>query len=222
MKPSAARQAVAAALLLGTGVLAAACGSATQGTAGQPTATDSPHATKSAPPPSSPATPSPSPSPTAAAAAAGCPSSGLKVKVAVSQAGGAAGSAYYPIDFTNVSGGTCTLYGYPGVSFSSGPGGSQIGNAANRNPAGAPVMVTLAAGAVAHATVQIAQAANYPQAACKPVTAHWLKIYPPNQFKPLFVPFTTQACSGNLHHGDGSQLSIYAVRAGAGKRGQAP
>jgi hypothetical protein len=220
MKSSAARQAVAAVLLLGTGVLAAACGSAAQETAGQSTATDSPRATQSAPPPSSPAAPSPSAS--APAAAAGCPSSGLHVKVAVSEAGGAAGSTYYPIDFTNVSGGTCTLYGYPGVSFSSGPGGRQIGHAANRNPAAAPVMVTLAAGAVAHATVQIGQAANYPPAECKPVIAHWLKIYPPNQFKPLFVPFTTQACSGNLHHGDGSQLSISAVRAGAGKRGQAP
>jgi hypothetical protein len=156
------------------------------------------------------------------AATAGCPSSGLKVVVNVSQAGAAAGSTYYPIKFTNTSGSTCTLFGYPGVSFASGPGGSRIGRAASRNPAGQPVTVTLANGASAHATVQIAEADNYPQSTCKPVTAHWLKVYPPNQTTPLWVNFTTQACSAMLPRSTGGQLSIYAMRHGPGKSGQAP
>jgi hypothetical protein len=142
--------------------------------------------------------------------------------VNVSQAGAAAGSTYYPIKFTNTSGSTCTLFGYPGVSFASGPGGSRVGRAASRNPGGTPVTVTLASGGVAHATVQIAQAGNYTKSTCKPVTTHWLKIYPPNQVTPLFVSFTTQACSAMLPRATGSQLSIYAMRSGPGKTGQAP
>jgi hypothetical protein len=144
------------------------------------------------------------------------------VKVNTAQGGAAAGSVYYPIDFTNTSSSTCTLYGYPGVSFSSGRGGSQIGKPASRNPAGPPVTVTLTPGGVAHATVQVAQAGNYSKSVCKPVTAHWLKIYPPNQTAPLFVSFTIQACSHKVPSTGGSQLSIYSMREGPGLRGQAP
>jgi Protein of unknown function (DUF4232) len=142
--------------------------------------------------------------------------------VNTSQGGAAAGSSYYPIDFTNTSGSTCTLFGYPGVSFTSGQGGSQIGRPASRNPAGPPVTVTLTPGTVAHATVQVTQAANYSKSACEPVTAHWLKIYPPNQTAPLYVRFTAQACSHKVPSSGGSQLSIYAMRRGPGQRGQAP
>jgi hypothetical protein len=142
--------------------------------------------------------------------------------VNTAQAGAAAGSTYYPIKFTNTSGNSCTLFGYPGVSFSSGPSGSRIGRAASRNPAGKPVTVTLAGGASAHATVQVAEAGNYSASSCKPVTAHWLKVYPPNQVSPAFVKFTTQACSAMLPRSTGGQLSIYAMRSGPGKTGQAP
>lgn len=223
---SGTRRAVATAVLLGSGVLAAACASATPAASGQGQANGTPSSAKSSPA-SSPAAPSsppssPSAAPSAVASAAGCATSVLKVAVDTSQGGGAAGSVYYPISFTNTSGSTCTLYGYPGVSFTSGPGGSQIGRPASRNPAGPPVTVTLAPGTVAHATVQVAQAANYPRSACKPVTAHWLKIYPPNQTAPLYIRFTTQACSRKVLAGGGSQLSIYAMRRGPGQRGRAP
>ena len=46
-----------------------------------------------------------------------CPSGTLKVALDTSQAGGAAGSAYYPVDFTNTSDAPCAMYGYPGLSF---------------------------------------------------------------------------------------------------------
>jgi uncharacterized protein DUF4232 len=227
MTPSAARQTVTTALLLGTAVLAAACGSASLTAGGQ---SSSPPSSSPAAPPStpssSPAAPSPLPSSSpgspAAADVQGCATSGLKVVVNTAQAGAAAGSTYYPIKFTNTSGSTCTLFGYPGVSFSSGPGGDRIGRAASRNPAGKPVTVTLHSGASAHATVQIAEAANYSKSSCQPVTAHWLKVYPPNQVAPVFVKFSTQACSAMLPRSTGGQLSIYAMRPGPGKSGQAP
>jgi uncharacterized protein DUF4232 len=227
MTPSAARQSVTTALLLCTGVLAAACGSASLTAAGQPSSPPSSSpAAQGSTPPSSPAAPSPIPSSSpgspSAAATEACSTSGLKVVVNTAQAGAAAGSTYYPIKFTNATGSTCTLFGYPGVSFSSGPGGSRIGRAAARNPAGKPVTVTLASGASAHATVQVAEAGNYSKSSCKPVTAHWLKVYPPNQVAPAYVNFTVQACSAMLPRATGGQLSIYAMRSGPGKSGQAP
>jgi hypothetical protein len=204
-------------------MLAAACMSAAPAASGQGGGTP---AGASSGPASSPAAPSSDPSSPAASpsevAAAGCATSVLKAVVNTSQAGGAAGSVYYPIDFTNTSGSTCTLYGYPGVSFTTGRGGSQIGRPASRNPAGPPVTVTLTPGGVAHATVQVAQAGNYSRPACQPVTAHWLKIYPPNQTAPLYIRFTTQACSHKVPSAGGSQLSIFSMREGPGLRGQAP
>lgn len=227
MTPSAARQSVTTALLLCTAVLAAACGSASLTAGGQSSSPPSSSpAAQGATPSSSPAAPStlPSSSPSSPSAAAtqACTTSGLKVVVNTAQAGAAAGSTYYPIKFTNTSGSSCTLFGYPGVSFSSGPSGSRIGRAASRNPAGKPVTVTLASGASAHATVQVAEAGNYSKSSCKPVTAHWLKVYPPNQVAPAYVKFTTQACSAMLPRSTGGQLSIYAMRSGPGKTGQAP
>ena len=46
---------------------------------------------------------------------------------------GYAGGVYVVLDFTNTSGRTCTLYGYPGVSLVSGPPYTQIGLAAKRS-----------------------------------------------------------------------------------------
>ena len=109
--------------------------------------------------------------------------------------GVAAGSSYYPIRFANVSGASCTLYGYPGVSFVTAQGGSQIGPAATRNPAVAKQLVTLSPGQTVHAELQVVDAENYPPADCGLVTAHWLKVYPPNQTAPAYVSFTAQACS---------------------------
>ena len=47
---------------------------------------------------------------------------------------GAAGSVYYNLNLTNLSAGTCTLYGYPGVSAVT-QAGIQLGSAAGRDAA---------------------------------------------------------------------------------------
>ena len=205
-------------LLLGTALLASACSSSTTtGTSGASAPTSKP-AASSAPA----ATPAPQPSVTGRPGVAGCATSGLKVKVDTSQSGAAAGSTYVPINFTNTTSSTCTMFGYPGVSFVSSVPGSQLGRPAKRNPAVQATTVTLAPGAVAHATLQVAEAGNYDPSACKPVTAHWLRVYPPNQFNPIYTKYTVQVCSAKLPHGLGSQLGIYVVRPGAGKAGQGP
>src|SRR6266513_828964 len=95
--------------------------------------------------------------------------------------------------------------------------GGQLGNAATRNPAAPPAMVTLAPGGVAHAVLQVAEAGNYSQSACTPVTAHWLRIFPPNQATAIYAHYEVQACSAKLPAKLGSQLAVYVVRPGEGK-----
>jgi hypothetical protein len=130
-----------------------------------------------------------------AAATPPCATSALHVAVPAGGGNAAAGSSYYPVQFANVSRSPCTLYGYPGVSFVTAANGGQIGIPATRNPTLAARLVTLAPGQTVHAELQVADAQNYTPADCGLLTAHWLKIYPPNQTAPVYVSFTTQTCS---------------------------
>ena len=146
----------------------------------------------------------PSTSPTA------CPTRHLAAKAGPAQ--GAAGSVYQVIDFTNISGTTCTLSGYPGVSLAGGTPVTQIGAAASRSTSAAASVVTLTPGETASALLRITQAANYPTATCSPTRAAYLRIYPPDQFTPIELAYRSIGCSSvsvNL-------LSIGAVRAGTG------
>jgi uncharacterized protein DUF4232 len=217
------RHALGMTLMLGTALLAAACSSSsTTGTSAASTPSSTPAASSAPAATPGSSQPTPQPSATASAGVAGCTSSGLNVKVDTSQGGAAAGSTYVPIDFTNTTGSACTLFGFPGVSFVSSVPGSQIGRPASRNRAASATTVTLAPGGVAHATLQVAEAGNYDPSACKPVTAHWLRVYPPNQFDAIYTKYTAQVCSAKLPHQLGRQLSVYVVRPGAGKAGQGP
>jgi Protein of unknown function (DUF4232) len=65
---------------------------------------------------------------------------------------GAAGSIFYTLKFTNLSGHACTLFGHPGVIAVS-LNGARIGHAARWDPP-APSLVTLANGATAIAVLQ--------------------------------------------------------------------
>jgi len=219
----ATRHALGAAGMLCTAVLTAACGP-TSGTSSSTPGGGGAATSASAAVPTTPAA-SPAASPTASrggTVAAGCSSATLAAKVDLAQGGAAAGSTFVPIDFTNTSGAACTMDGYPGVSFVTRPSGGQLGRPANRNPGAAPTMVTLAPGGVAHATLQVADAGNYSASACTPVTAHWLRIFPPDQVTAIYAHYTVQACSAKLPAKLGSQLAVYVVRPGAGKAGEAP
>jgi hypothetical protein len=131
--------------------------------------------------------------------------------------GGAAGSTYVPIQFTNTAGTACAMYGFPGVSFVTGQGGSQIGAPAQRSPS-AKVTVTLAAHATAHAWLQIAEAGNYPASSCHVTNANWLKIYPPGNTGAAYVSHSFQTCSSAKV----VTMTIDPVRTGAAVQGQVP
>ena len=53
----------------------------------------------------------------------------------------------------------------------------------------------LAPGQTANAALGVAEAGNFPASTCKQVTAHWLKVFPPDQTVAAYVAFTTQTCS---------------------------
>jgi hypothetical protein len=135
------------------------------------------------------------------------------LRLSVGPSNGAAGSVYYPLQFTNISDVTCTMYGYPGVALVTQQDGSAVGPAAVRNPTFPAQVVTLAPGGVAHASLQVGVAANYTVSACAPVTGQSLQVYPPGNYAALYVSFTAQMCSKPV--GDGSTLGIYVVRTGA-------
>jgi hypothetical protein len=156
-----------------------------------------------------PAVASPSSPSSPAAGPAACPTSSLQVKQGVAQ--GYAGGVYVVIDFTNTSGSPCTLYGYPGVSLVSGPPYTQIGLAAKRSTSTPKKLVTLTPGATAHALLQIVDALNYPPASCGPTKATALKIYPPNQTVPVYLPNTSNGCTKPVQ-----TLSIGTVQPGPG------
>ena len=112
------------------------------------------------------------------------------------------------------------MYGFPGVSFVTGQQGSQIGAAASRQTTFGPETVTLASGATAHAWLGVVDAGNFSPSACGLVTAHWLKVYPPDQFTALYARFTAQACSKKVRAAD--PLIILPIRPGAGAPGRVP
>ena len=105
----------------------------------------------------------------------------------------AAGHYYYELELSNKSGQTCTLYGYPGVSALTA--GNQDGSAAARTPSHPRTLVTLAPGATAHAILEITNAYAFPTAACKPVTATQVRVYPPGAYASLQFGYFFDACS---------------------------
>jgi hypothetical protein len=166
------RRALAGFCLTSLALLAAACGSSTPAAAPTRTVTVT-------------ATPSPSgPLP--------CPTTGLKLTVGA--ANGAAGTIFYPLDFTNTSGSACTMYGYPGVAFVASPGGSQIGAPAGRRTGAAPAVVTVAPGATAHATLAVSDVLIGNNCHHQ-VPVNWVQVYPPDQFKALFAHLSRPGCA---------------------------
>jgi hypothetical protein len=130
---------------------------------------------------------------TAATTTPRCKTRGLEVWLGVGSGGGAAGSIVYPLEFTNVSGHTCQLYGFPGVSAERA--GNQVGSAAGRDHSLPARTVTLRNRTTAHAFLQITDVSAFPPASCNPVTADGITVYPPGARTAAQIPFRFRACS---------------------------
>jgi Protein of unknown function (DUF4232) len=204
--PAPARRILGLSVAAAAAVTATACSTSTPS---GPTATVTITAGSSSAPAPSPSTGASTGS--ASPAAAPCRTAGLRVSKGATN--GAAGTIYTNIDFTNTSGAACMLEGYPGVSLVSAGnnGGKQVGDDAKRTTTAPVRAVTLEAGQTAHAALGVAEAANFPAARCKPVTAHWLKVFPPNQRAAAYVPFTTKTCGNSTV----PTMTISALRTGS-------
>lgn len=191
--PRLARRTFAVASCAAAAGLLAGCGTSTTVTVTAPPSSPAPAASASTPPtsPTAPTSPGVPPAP-APSGPPGCATSGLTASLG--RGGAAAGSVYYPMEFKNTSGATCSLYGYPGVSFVTASG-AQVGAAATEDPVYPRRLVTLAPGSTAHAVLQITVAQNYPAGACSPVAVHRLKVYPPGQTSALYISISTTGCA---------------------------
>jgi len=82
------------------------------------------------------------------------------------------------------------------VSWVAGNDGHQVNVPFARTDA-AKSTITLAAGAVAHATLATHDVGFFDAAQCKPVGVRGFRIYPPDETKSVFVALATKACSAN-------------------------
>jgi hypothetical protein len=131
------------------------------------------------------------------------------------------------VNLKNTGSTSCTLYGYPGVSWVAGTDGHQVGRAASRqaDPAGAKeAVITLAPGATASAPLDIIDAAVVSKSECKPVPVKGLRVYPPGEKAALFIPLQTDSggygeCSASTSQ---SLLTVGYLQSGvqAGNDGQ--
>src|SRR5215471_507773 len=208
-----ARRAFAVVALIAVAAFATACRSSPGTAAGNnaaPAASDS-----TTPDSTTPATPAATTlaaqatTPAAQSGPAPCPTRSLHVKLGASQ--GTAGSVYTTIVFTNVSNATCTLYGYPGVSLTTGKPVTVIGKTAKENPATPRRLVTLQPQTSASALLRIVDAQNYPASRCDPKNSTYLQVYPPNQTAAVRIRHQTLVCAKPI-----GLLTVDVVKRGSG------
>ena len=121
----------------------------------------------------------------------GCATSALSVTFG--SPNGTAGAIHYTITFHNTGQASCTLYGFPGVSFVSASG-TQIGAPAVRQGS-ASTTVTLASGGNAYSSVAVTDPGIPP--CSSQATADQVRIYPPGQTQATLVaaPSGVNVCS---------------------------
>jgi hypothetical protein len=121
----------------------------------------------------------------------GCATSALAVSFG--NPNGTAGAIHYTITFHNTGSTSCTLYGYPGVSFLNASG-AQIGVPAVRQ-GGSAATVPLSPGGNAYSSVAVTDPGIPP--CSSQATATQVRIYPPGQTQATLVtaPSGVAVCS---------------------------
>jgi hypothetical protein len=178
-------------------LLAAGCSSGSSGGGAGSTISPiptPPHTHTSSPTPiptTTTVTPTPTATVTTTAGVPRCLSSQLSLSLG--QAGGAAGSTYTPLVFTNTGSTTCQLRGYPGVSFVDASG-ARLGKPSKQD-AGRVKTVKLSSGHGANALLREPETGNYPPAACQAATSNRLQVYPPGETNALFLSYHVKVCT---------------------------
>jgi hypothetical protein len=148
----------------------------------------------------------------APAAVRACTAEDLGAWVAVTQVTGAAGSSYWPLQFTNLSRHACAMRGFPGVSAVD-RNGHQLGRPASRDHMIPSRTVVLAPGATAHTILRYGDVTVATAPGCHPTFSTFeLRIYPPGQRRATYAAFDLEACS----HAGPVYLGVEPIRPGAG------
>ena len=149
---------------------------------------------------------------TTPAAVHACTAADLGAWVAITQGNGAAGSIYYPLQFTNLTRHACAMRGFPGVSAID-RNGHQLGSPASWATGVAAHTVVLAPGATAHTILRYSDAEVSTAPGCYPVFSTFeLRIYPPGQYGATHAFFGLEACS----HAGPIYLSVGPILPGVG------
>jgi hypothetical protein len=131
---------------------------------------------------------------TTAAAVPACTAADLGAWLAITQGNGAAGSVYYPLQFTNLSRHACAMRGFPGVSVLN-RAAHQVGRPAARDYAVPVRTVVLAPGGTAHTILRLSDVV-LSTPGCHPVySGIELRIYPPNQRQSTLAAYDLEACA---------------------------
>ena len=146
------------------------------------------------------------------AAVPACTAGDLGAWVAVSQGNGAAGSIYFPLQFTNLSRHACAMRGFPGVSAID-RNGHQLGSPASWDHVVPARTVVLAPGATAHTILRYSDVAVSSAPGCHPTFGTFeLRVYPPGQRAATYAAFDLQACS----HAGPVYLGVEPLQPGVG------
>jgi hypothetical protein len=149
---------------------------------------------------------------TARATVPACTAGDLGAWVAIDQGNGAAGSIYYPLQFTNLSRHACAMRGFPGVSAID-RNGHQLGSPASWDHVIPVRTVVLAPGATAHTVLRYSDATVTTAPGCHPVFSTFeLRVYPPGQYGATHAAFGLEACS----HAGPIYLSVEPILSGVG------
>ena len=147
-----------------------------------------------------------------ATAVPACTAGDFGAWVAVTQGNGAAGSIFYPLQFTNLSRHACAMRGFPGVSAID-RNGHQLGSPASWDHVIPVRTVVLAPGATAHTILRWGDVTVATSPGCHPTFSTFeLRIYPPGQYRATYAAFGLEACS----HAGPVYLGVQPVRPGVG------
>jgi hypothetical protein len=150
----------------------------------------------------------------APAAIRACTADDLGVWLAVAQLDGAAGSAYYPLQFTNLSRHACAMRGFAGVSAVD-RNLHQLGSPAGRAHVVPVRTVVLAPGRTAHAILRYGDVTVSTAPGCHPTFRTFeLRVYPPGQYHATYAAFDFEVCA----HAGPVYMDIGPIQAGVGTR----
>ncbi|QFZ16511.1 DUF4232 domain-containing protein [Saccharothrix syringae] len=134
----------------------------------------------------------------------------VDLNIAFGRVEGAAGTTYREVVLTNRALAGCVLRGWPGVSYVDAAG-NQVGAAAVRlGEPGSPL--TLPNGASAISDVGFAAVDNFDPATCRKTPVWGVRVYPPDNTAPLYLPLPgAYGCAGDVSP-FGAQLTVASVR----------